>query len=47
MTTSIRLAITLACVLLAGCLGMPDRVQPVQGFDVDRYLGHRRIQDAR
>lgn len=25
--------------LLAGCLGMPDGVRPVGGFEVDRYLG--------
>lgn len=26
-------------VLLAGCLGMPDGVQPVTRFELDRYLG--------
>lgn len=26
-------------LLLAGCTGLPDGVQPVQGFEVDRYLG--------
>lgn len=25
--------------LLTGCLGMPDKVQPVDGFELDRYLG--------
>lgn len=25
--------------LLAGCLGMPDTVSPVTGFELDRYLG--------
>ena len=25
--------------LLSGCLGMPDRVEPVTPFDVNRYLG--------
>lgn len=25
--------------LLAGCLGMPDKVQPVNAFELDRYLG--------
>lgn len=29
----------LAAMLLAGCLGMPQSVTPVQGFDADRYLG--------
>lgn len=26
-------------VFLSGCVGMPDGVQPVTGFDVNRYLG--------
>lgn len=26
-------------LLLAGCIGMPDDVTPVQGFEADRYLG--------
>ena len=25
--------------LLTSCLGMPDRVEPVTGFELDRYLG--------
>ena len=25
--------------LLAGCTGKPDGVEPVEGFDLDRYLG--------
>jgi apolipoprotein D and lipocalin family protein len=25
--------------LLAGCLGMPEGVRPVDGFELDRYLG--------
>lgn len=25
--------------LLAGCLGAPDGVEPVQGFEVERYMG--------
>jgi apolipoprotein D and lipocalin family protein len=28
-----------AALLLAGCTGIPEGVRPVQGFDVDRYLG--------
>jgi apolipoprotein D and lipocalin family protein len=27
-------------VLLAGCAGIPDGVEPVTGFDLHRYLGH-------
>ena len=26
-------------LLLAGCLGMPDKVTPVSGFELQRYLG--------
>jgi len=26
-------------LLLSGCLGMPDKVTPVSGFEVDKYLG--------
>jgi len=26
-------------LLLTGCLGMPDGVKPVTGFELDRYLG--------
>ena len=39
----IRLAkwvfLLLAPVLLTACLGMPDGVRPVTGFELDRYLG--------
>lgn len=28
-----------ALMTLAGCLGIPEGVQPVQGFEVDRYMG--------
>jgi len=26
-------------LMLTGCTGMPEKVQPVSGFDLDRYLG--------
>ncbi len=29
----------LGAMLLCGCLGFPESVTPVQGFDSDRYLG--------
>lgn len=29
----------LSCLLLSGCLGLPNKVQPVQGFELERYLG--------
>ena len=35
-----RLLPTLACLLgLAGCTGIPQGIDPVEDFDVDRYLG--------
>ncbi len=34
-----RALILVACLLLNGCLGMPQGVRPVQGFEVNRYLG--------
>lgn len=33
------LALLLAPLLLSACLGMPERVRPVTGFELDRYLG--------
>ena len=33
-----KLLITLP-ILLCGCLGYPDTVQPVKGFELERYLG--------
>lgn len=29
----------LICLLLGGCAGMPDNVDPVKGFDLNRYMG--------
>lgn len=38
--TSQRFACALAALLLvAGCTGVPNGVEPVRGFDVERYLG--------
>jgi len=31
--------LVIAAVLLSGCVGMPDGVTPVDGFELDRYLG--------
>ena len=31
--------IGLLCLLLCGCLGMPQQVAPVDGFELERYLG--------
>ncbi|MEJ2383672.1 MAG: lipocalin family protein [Xanthomonadales bacterium] len=38
---AIRLALGLiaSASLLTGCVGMPQGVEPVRGFDLDRYLG--------
>ncbi|MEM1434879.1 MAG: lipocalin family protein [Pseudomonadota bacterium] len=38
-TTCITLPALLCVCLLAGCTGLPDGVQPVSGFELDRYLG--------
>jgi len=29
----------LLCFTLVGCLGMPDKVEPVSNFEIERYLG--------
>ena len=31
--------IVLMCAILCGCLGMPRNVQPVENFELERYLG--------
>jgi apolipoprotein D and lipocalin family protein len=38
---AIRLALGLvaSAAMLAGCVGLPQGVEPVRGFDLDRYLG--------
>ena len=33
------LLILVFCISLGGCLGIPEDVEPVQGFALDRYLG--------
>lgn len=35
----IRALTILACLTLSGCLGMPEKVQPVRDFDAKKYLG--------
>lgn len=32
-------ALVIFCLALVGCAGIPDGVEPVQGFQVERYLG--------
>lgn len=34
-----RLLIGLGALFLSGCMGMPRDITPVQGFNLDRYLG--------
>jgi apolipoprotein D and lipocalin family protein len=34
-----NLILGIASLLLAGCLGYPEAVKPVTGFELDRYLG--------
>ena len=29
----------MSCALIAGCLGMPDQVRPVENFEVNKYIG--------
>ncbi|MEC9062321.1 MAG: lipocalin family protein, partial [Pseudomonadota bacterium] len=29
----------MVCVCLSGCTGVPDKVVPVEGFELPRYLG--------
>ncbi|MEC9430849.1 MAG: lipocalin family protein, partial [Pseudomonadota bacterium] len=30
---------SVVCVSLIGCTGVPDKVAPVEGFELSRYLG--------
>lgn len=39
MTGAYRILCALMMLLLGGCLGMPKNVVPVQGFEINRYLG--------
>ncbi|MFC1808586.1 lipocalin family protein [Candidatus Omnitrophota bacterium] len=34
-----RLFLVIVSLLISGCLGMPDSVTPVKGFELERYLG--------
>lgn len=34
-----RVLVLLVCVMIGGCLGMPEDVKPVSNFEIDRYLG--------
>jgi len=36
---TLKTALLAACLALSGCLGMPDKVSPVTGFEVQKYLG--------
>jgi apolipoprotein D and lipocalin family protein len=39
MTSPGRLALILLFLFLAGCTGLPKGIEPVTGFEPDRYLG--------
>jgi apolipoprotein D and lipocalin family protein len=41
LKSTIRLALGLIATtaLLTGCVGLPQGIEPVRGFDLDRYLG--------
>lgn len=34
-----KILLSLACVAIAGCLGMPEKVKPVSDFELEKYLG--------
>jgi apolipoprotein D and lipocalin family protein len=34
-----KIILSLASLLLTGCLGMPESITPVTGFELDKYLG--------
>ncbi|HEX2966297.1 MAG TPA: hypothetical protein VHO84_10945, partial [Syntrophorhabdaceae bacterium] len=34
-----QIVIACSCLLLAGCVGIPENVQPVTGFKLNSYLG--------
>ncbi|WP_261816556.1 lipocalin family protein [Vibrio gallicus] len=34
-----KLWMVLLALMLSGCVGVPDKVEPVQGFQLSRYLG--------
>lgn len=36
---SVKAALLVGCLVLTGCLGMPDKVSPVTGFELQKYLG--------
>lgn len=36
---TLRLTLTLLLALTAACVRIPDGIEPVQGFDLERYLG--------
>jgi len=39
MKTIHRVLISILLALTAGCVGVPEGIEPVQNFDVNRYLG--------
>jgi apolipoprotein D and lipocalin family protein len=38
-TIIVKIVLLLACLTLTGCMGMPDKVSPVSGFELPKYLG--------
>jgi apolipoprotein D and lipocalin family protein len=36
---TVKAALLLASLVLTGCMGMPDKVSPVTGFELQKYLG--------
>jgi len=36
---TVKAALLVASLVLTGCMGMPDKVSPVTGFELQKYLG--------
>jgi apolipoprotein D and lipocalin family protein len=38
-TVTKQMPIVFACIIIGGCLGMPENIRPVSDFELKRYLG--------
>ena len=36
---AMKLLLAICVIILSGCAGLPDGVEPVKGFEIERYLG--------
>jgi apolipoprotein D and lipocalin family protein len=39
VANSVRSLLLVSCLLISSCLSVPDGVEPIQNFELDRYLG--------